>query len=242
MTLFRHITGFFFSLGTTLWLLGLLLVILFAGALIMPGRQEFQNIHSIPMFEWLVKQPLAITWWMWSLTLVLLVLAVNTIFCSADSIIRKRKVTRWLLLISPQIIHIGFLFILLAHLLSAFGSSQTFAAAGEGSLLKLSENNTVLHVRDINIYTGPEGHISGWEVIVEYLADGKPFRRDNIRPNKPSVQSGLNIIAKDFRASPHRAVLLQINREPGAFWALAGGILLIAGIVILVVLRIKMER
>ncbi len=242
MNLFRHVIGFFFSLRTTLWLLGLILGLLFAGALVMPGKEEFQSIHSIPMFEWLIKQPLTVTWWLWGLMGILTVLAVNTLFCSIESIVKKRKVTQWLLLISPQIIHIGFLFILLAHLLSAIGSAQTFSVAGEGSLLKISEDNTILLVKDISIYSGAEGYITGWEVKVEYFLNNKLLFADEIRPNEPSIRKGLNINVKDLRFRPHKAILLQINREPGAFWALAGGILFMVGIFILIILRVKMER
>ena len=241
MKIIKRLTGFFFSLSTTLWFLGLLLLLLFAGAFIMPGTQEFQELHSIPLFDWLQKQPLKITWWLWGLTGILAVLALNTIFCSIESIVRKRKVTQWLLLISPQIIHIGFLFMIFAHLLSAIGASQELVVVREGSLVKISDDNTVLKIEDINIKIDYYGYITGWAVSVEYLSDGKTFLKDIIKPNNPSVQMGFNINVKDIRAYPE-AVLLQINREPGALWALTGGILFMACIVTLIILKIKLER
>jgi len=127
-----------------------MLALMLAGAFIMPSQKEFETIHSTPMFEWLKIQPIAITWWLWSLIGVLTLLTVNTLFCSVESIIKKRKVTRWPLLISPQIIHIGFLFMLFAHLMSAIGSYQKFAVVQEGSMLRISDN-VVLKVKDINI-------------------------------------------------------------------------------------------
>jgi hypothetical protein len=231
-----------FSLRTTLWLLGVVLVMFFAGAVIMPGRKEFQEIHAMPMFQWLEKQPLGITWWLWCLIGVLSFLTLNTLFCSIESLIKKRKVTRWLLLISPQIIHAGFLCILLAHLLSAVGSSQTFMVAGEGSLVKLSDDNAYLKIEDIKVLTDTQGYMADWEVKVTYLFNDRPVYGDSIRPNKPSLRKGLNIIVKDLRKFPHKAVLLQMSREPGAFWALLGGMLTITGTVILIILRIKTEK
>jgi hypothetical protein len=68
------------------------------------------------------------------------------------------------------------------------------------------------------------------------------FKEDIIRPNNPSAQKGFNINVKDLRPYPDEAVLLQINREPGALWALIGGILFMVGIIILIVLKIKIER
>lgn len=146
ITLLKHLANFFFSLRTTLWLLGLMLALMLAGAFIMPAQQEFETIPSTPMLEWLKIQPIAITWWLWSLIGVLTVLTVNTLFCSVESIMKKRKVTRWLLLISPQIIHVGFIFMLFAHLMSATGSYQKFAVAQEGSMFRISDD-AVLKLR-----------------------------------------------------------------------------------------------
>lgn len=242
MSMFKLLTAFFFSLRTALWCLGFLLVVFFAGAIIMPGRQEFQALHSIPMFEWLHKQPLRITWWLWCIIGILAVLAVNTLFCSIESIIRKRKVTQWLLLISPQIIHAGFLFMLVAHLMSAAGASQRVAAAEEGTQVEISGNNTSIKITDIVIRLDYYGYITDWEIGMEYLSDGNVLLEDRIRPNSPSVQMGFNINVKDLRVHPREAVLLQINREPGALCALIGGILFMAGIVTLILLKIRMEQ
>ena len=49
----KRVTDFFFSLRTTMWLLGVLIIIFFAGAFVMPAHREFEAIHSMPMFEWL---------------------------------------------------------------------------------------------------------------------------------------------------------------------------------------------
>ena len=162
-TLLKRFTGFFFSLRTTMWLLGVLVIMFFAGAFIMPAHKEFETIHSMPMFEWLKVQPVAVTWWLWSAIGMLALLAVNTLFCSVESIIKKRKVTQWLLLISPQIIHIGFLFMLLAHLLSAEGSYQNFTVAMEGNMFRISDD-AVLKIKDINIQLDNNGYINDWKV------------------------------------------------------------------------------
>jgi hypothetical protein len=150
-------------------------------------------------------------------------------------------VTKWLLLISPQIIHIGFLFILLAHLLSAVGGFQRLTAANEGTYLKMSEGNFI-HVKNINILTNSSGYITNWAVRVEFIDGGKTIREDIMKPNKPSLHRGLNINVKDLRGFPQKAVLLQVNREPGAFWALIGGVLVMVGTAILIILKIKIEK
>ncbi|RJR18830.1 MAG: cytochrome C biogenesis protein ResB [Nitrospiraceae bacterium] len=242
MNILKQILNFLLSLRTTIWLLGISLVLLFAGAFIMPASEEFQLLHSTPLFEWIQNQPLQLTWWLWSLIGILAVLAVNTLFCSIESIISKRKVTHWLLLISPQIIHVGFLFILLAHLLSGIGASQGMTGAVEGSVIMLSGDDTELRVKEINMNYDSYGYLTDWDVSVEYLSAGDVLYRDMIKPNQPSTRMGFNINVKDLRPFPVEAVLLQINREPGALWALIGGILFTVGIVTLILLKIRMER
>ena len=241
MIIIKHILNFFLSLRTTLWFLGLLLVLFLIGAFIMPGNNAFQQLHSIPLFDWIQKQPFKDIWWLWGIIGVLAVIAVNTLFCSIDSILKKRKVTHWLLLIAPQIIHIGFLFMLLAHLLSAFGASQNTAVVKEGSMLKLSDKS-LLNVDDINIDVDYYGHITGWTVEVHYTNDNHVLQKDKIMPNNPSVFRGMNVNVKNIRPDPGKAALLQISREPGAMWALTGGILFIIGIVILVAFKRKVEK
>ncbi len=239
--LLKYILNFILSLKTALWFLGFLLFFLFAGALIMPGRPEFELLHSIPFFEWIQKQHVGITWWLWGVIFVLSILAISTLFCSIESIIKKRNVTQWLLLISPQIIHIGFLFMLLAHLLCGMGSSQGLARAIEGSMLTFSDN-TVMKVREIRIDMDKQGHMTDWRVDVEYLSGGKPFKQDTIRPNSPSLLAGFNVNVKDLSPYPQKTILIQVNKEPGALWALIGGILFMVGTITLLMLRIRMEK
>ncbi|MBI5408296.1 MAG: hypothetical protein HZA14_02915 [Nitrospirae bacterium] len=86
------------------------------------------------------------------------------------------------------------------------------------------------------------GYISGWEVTVEYISGGRVFQRDIIKPNEPSLRMGFNVNVKDIRGHPEKAVLLQISREPGAVWALAGGIFFMVGVITLIALKIRMER
>lgn len=241
MNVLKQLTDVFLSLKTTLWSLGLILIMFIAGAFIMPGNTAFQALHSIPLFEWIIKQSIELTWWLWCIIVVLFVVAVNTLFCSVESIVKKRKVTQWLLLISPQIIHAGFLFILLAHFLSGLGAYQEGVVAREGSVIKLTGSKTVLQIKDIDIRVDYYGYIKDWSVIVAYNEGGRNLQQDTIRPNRPSEFRGLNVNVKNLKAYP-KEILLQLNREPGAFWALAGGIIFMTGIVILIMLRIRLEK
>ncbi len=238
----KHIIEFFLSIRTTIWLLLVLIAALFAGAFIMPAKEEFQTIHSMPLFDWLREQSIGITWWLWSAIGILAVITINTIACSIESVIKKRKVTQWLLLISPQVIHIGFLFILLAHLLSSSGGFMGNVVAKEGTLLKMPLDNLVLHIKNINIDIDHYGYVRNWHVDVQYLSGQDKVISDRIKPNKPSLKEGFNINIKDLQAFPQKAVLIQVSREPGAIWALIGGILFLVGTITLIILKTKIEK
>lgn len=231
---------FFISLKTTVWLLCLVIAALLAGAFIMPGKAEFQTVHSEPLIKWLQAQSPGITWWLWAAIGLLVVLTANTLFCSVESVLKKRKAAQWLLIISPQIIHLGFLFILLAHLFSSTGAFKGHVAVTEGTLLDLGGSS--LRVKQIDIALDQYGYIRDWSVTVDYLANGAIVQEERILPNQPSVREGLGVYVKDLRAYPEKAVLLELSREPGAVWALTGGILFMVGIIMLVLLKMKRER
>lgn len=237
----KKVLDFFLSVNTTVVLIFLLIVSLFAGAFIMPVKKEFMTIHSMPLFEWLKENSLNITWWLWLSIIILGILTFNTIACSIESLIKKRKVTQWLLLISPQIIHIGFLFILLAHLLSSIGGFTGNAVLREGSFLKL-RGDLVLHIKNIGIDIDHYGYLRNWQVDVEYLSMKDGIIADKIKPNKPSLKKGFNINVKDIQAFPQKALLLQVSKDPGALWALIGGILFFFGTITLIALKTKIEK
>ncbi|HUO78427.1 MAG TPA: hypothetical protein VMU21_12715 [Thermodesulfovibrionales bacterium] len=237
----RAVIGFFVSLKTSLWLLCLVTVLLFAGAFIMPGEKAVQSIHSMPLLEWMREQPVKSTWWLWSSMGLLLVLAANTLVCSIDSIAKKRKVTQWMLLISPQIVHIGFLFMLIAHLVSAVGGFKTFAVAAEGTSLEMPDNS-VLQIKGIAMSFDSYGYLYDWSVDVEYRDNGQVLKKERLLPNKPVFLKGVGVYVKDLRAFPKKMVLLEVSREPGAVWALVGGILFMTGTIALLVLKMKREE
>ncbi|TAN44045.1 MAG: hypothetical protein EPN22_08330 [Nitrospirae bacterium] len=242
MTVLKYITDILFSIRTTIWSLWFLIAMLLAGAVVMPAKEEFQTIHSMPLFDWLSEQSFIITWWLWASIAVLILLALNTLLCSVQSVLKKRGVSNLLLILSPQIIHAAFLLMLLAHLLSSSGGFKEIIAAGEGAAFQLNKDGVVLVIERIEISADPAGYMSDWGVDIVYTSGGKQIKRDRIMPNRPSLYEDFNINVKDLRAFPQKAALVQISREPGALWALAGGVLFMLGIMTLVILRVKTSR
>jgi hypothetical protein len=237
----KKISVFFFSLRTAIWLVIALLMLLLFGSILMPLRGEFQSMSMVPLFQWMTGNSLAITWWLWGAVFVLSLLTANTLLCSIESVVKKRGARNWLLVISPQVIHIGFLFILLAHLLSSYGSFKGMTYVGQGTSVRLPNGLTVLF-KGINADIDPAGYIEDWSADVSYFRGNTEIASDVIRPNSPSFEEGLGIYVKTVRMEPFPAALIEVSREPGAPWALAGGILFIVGMSTLLILKIRREE
>lgn len=240
MGILQKVLNFFLSLRTAIWLLLALLFMLLYGSLTMPAKHEFSSINDMPLFDWLRNNNAGITWWLYGSIVLLSLLTANTILCSIESLIKKQRYKKWLLIISPQIIHVGFLFMLLAHLLSSAGSFKGTAVAYEGSALILP-NNLTLEVKNIMIDIDRSGYVTDWTANIEYLSGGEKIKEDFLRPNSPSFYKGVGIYLKHVQAYPVKAVLLEVSREPGAAWALIGGILFMLGAIMLLIFKIKKE-
>lgn len=241
MSLLKNALKTFLSLRTAVWLLLALLVALFYGSLVMSSGSAFQNLYSLPLFQWLVESPFRITWWLWLSIAILALLMINTLVCSIDSVVKKRGAGRWLMIISPQIVHIGFLFILLAHLLSSHGSYKKMAYAVEGSVLRMPDGPQVVFDR-INTSVDPSGYVTGWSANITCYRGGRVVARDIIRPNAPFFQAGFGIYIRTIRMAPYPAALIEVSREPGAPFALAGGLLFLAGMFCVLLLKMRREE
>jgi hypothetical protein len=218
-----------------------LLSLLFYGSVVMPLNPEFQSLNSVALFQWMAVNSFGITWWLWAAIGFISLLTANTLLCSAESILKKKSARQWMLVISPQVAHIGFLFILLAHLLSGYSGFRGTAFVYENSGLRLPNGNDIV-LRKIDVDMDRMGYIKDWSADVEYFKEGRSLRSDRIRPNSPSFQEGLGIYIKDVRPMPYPAAMIEVSREPGAVWALIGGLLFMAGMIMLLLFKIKKEE
>jgi len=237
----RNILSFFVSMKTAILLLFSLLFLLLYGSVIMPANEEFSALHTIPLFHWMKETSPAITWWLWGAVLILSLLTANTIVCSIESVIKKRRSRQWMLVIAPQVIHVGFLFILLAHLLSSYDSFRGTAFVYRGASLHLPNGLDVLF-DDVKTKVGPSGYMTDWSADIRYYEEGRLIGRDVIRPNDPSFRGGLGLYIKTVKSAPFPVALVEVSREPGAPWALAGGILFLLGASALTMLKIRIEE
>lgn len=229
------------SLRSSLWILGVLTGLLIAGSFVMTSLPEYASINDLPLFLWMTRSSPHATWWLWASVIVLGALAINTLFCSAQALITKRPGVRWPLVLSPQIIHAGLLFMLLAHVVSSWGSYKGVARAPEGATLAINDQLSV-KVKAIDVDISPEGYPLDWKADIEFLRAGSLPKADFLAPNRPAFIDGYGIYLKTIEPDPVLSAVLEVHRDPGAIWALIGGVLFTLGTVLLFRLKIMRER
>jgi len=99
------------------------------------GGAEGGSINDLPLFRWLRETPFVLSWWLWVAIALLALLALNTVLCSIESVRMKYRRTGFLILIAPQVMHAGFLLIVLAHLFSAWGGYKQVMPVQEGGVI-----------------------------------------------------------------------------------------------------------
>lgn len=234
--------NFFLSLKTTVWTLLTLVCVFFTGSYLMPAQRD---IHALMndrlLFEWVsevAKVNLGATWWFFVSLTGLALLTVNTVVCSIHAVRGKWSRRDFLLRISPQIVHVGFLFLLLAHLLGAGWGYRLSGALPEGTTVRVPEER-ILRLHTVNVETGEGGIPVGWSAAVQLFEKERLIASGTLGPNKPLFYDGMGVYLKSFGFDPVPHAVLLVNRDPGAVWALVGAILFMIGMVTLLVLKWK---
>ncbi|MFQ5560948.1 MAG: hypothetical protein ACE5FU_10245 [Nitrospinota bacterium] len=235
--MFKSFVNICNSIKTANLLLSLLIFFFIAGALQMPGNPSFDSLQDVKLFQWLEEKPLQTNWWIWGSIIVLGLLAVNTVFCSTTSLLKKKEKRNWQLAIAPQVVHLGFCFILLAHLLSATGSYRKSAVLYEGNTLELGQGTSVFVKKiDFQLQYGravdPKAHI-------QIQSQQAPVKTATISLNNPVFVDGTGIYIKNIFFNQGKAALLETAKDPGALWALLGSILFSFGTALFFLLKIK---
>lgn len=229
----KKIYEFLSSLSFGLWLTGGVMVLLGIGSFL--GEGEGGSINDVSLFRWLGETPVAISWWLWGTIALLALLALNTVLCSAESLRSKAGSSRFLVLIAPQAIHLGFLLIVLAHLFSAWGGAKESFPVREGGVLVFPGGGEV-QLLNLRMTTGPMGMPTDFSAELRYPT-GSGTASHVISPNHPLFFQGSGIYLKQVVLDPYRAALIEVHREPGAGLALAGALLFTAGNLVLLAVR-----
>jgi len=220
------------SLSLGLWLMGGVMVLLAVGSF---GGEDAASLNEIPLFAWLGAAPVSASWWLWGTLGLLALLVLNTLLCSVEAIRKRYGKSGFIPLLAPQLMHGGFLLIVLAHLLSAKGGAKQAMQLFEGSDLRFPGGGSVV-VEAIEVETGPQGMPLDYRARVRVVENGMTAPV-TVRPNEPLFHGGLGIYLKHAEPLPVPTAIVEIHREPGAGWALAGAVLFTAGNVMLLVVR-----
>lgn len=204
------------SLTFGLWLTAGAAVLLAAGSFL---QGEGSAINDIALWTWLTAVPAGESWWLWGTVFLLLLLAGNTVLCSIEAIRRSPRISS----VPPQLMHLGFLLIMLAHAVDARGSVKQAGVVREGSIIPLPSGN--LAVSRIAVRNGPMGFPTDYGVE---LVDASGAR-ETTGPNRPVFRGGVGVYVKQATDQPFPQAVVELHREPGAGLALAGGILFVAG-------------
>ena len=224
------------SIELCLALLALVCLVMAAGSFGLTGEYA-AAINAMPLLVWLHEVPVGVSWWLWLTLVFLALLVLNTLLCSSETLWSRRGRGGWLVLLAPQLIHAGFLLIVLAHLLSATGSSLQQMVVQEGSLATLPDG-VQFGVAGISVTASPSGMPTGFssELVTDLQ---NPARRVVIAPNRPWFSGGYGVYIKQAEEYPLRRALLEVHREPGAAMALAGALLFSVGNIVLLAVRSK---
>lgn len=230
--MFSRIYNFLSSLTLGLWLMGGIMVLLAIGSF---SGGERSTINQMPLFTWLGEAPLAASWWLWGALGLLALMALNTVLCSIETLRKRHGQSGILMLAAPQLMHLGFLLIIVAHLLSAKGGAKETMQVYEGSSIAFPGGGTI-QIGNIEVTTGPMGMPTDLSAAVRSFS-GPRQETATVRPNAPVFHEGFGIYLKEATVYPFPAALIEIHREPGAGWALAGALLFTAGNVALLAVK-----
>jgi hypothetical protein len=217
------------SLTLGLWLLCGVMLLLAAGSFL---QGEGSNINNVALYDWLLAVPLHDSWWLWGAIALLALLALNTLLCSIDSLRMKWQKGSFIVRIVPQLMHLGFLFIMIAHLQSAYGGFKQAMQVETGSSITFPDGSTVVFTDFVATYSRM-GMPTAYSATLECRSPGKT-ETAVISPNHPFFHLGHGVYIKDIAPPPMKAALVEVHKEPGAIMALTGGaVFTVANLVLL---------
>jgi len=233
--------NFFLSLKTTVWTLLALICVFFLGSYLMPAYREVHGgMNDRLLFQWVEESaadhPWATSWFFLSLA-GLVLLTINTLLCSYHAVKGKWSREDFLLRIAPQVVHIGFLFILLAHLLGAGWGYRLSGALPVERSAKLPDDR-VLSLDDLRPQIDDRGYLRDWTAEISIYENDRRVASGLLGPNHPLFYKGMGVYLKSFDQERPVAYLM-VNKDPGAIWALVGAALFMLGSGIILALKWK---
>jgi hypothetical protein len=228
----RKLYDFLISLNLGIWLVSGVMLFLGIGSFV---AKEGSAINDVALLVWLTQAPPGETWWLWITLGVLGLLAINTILCSIESLRAKWQRGSFLVRIAPQLMHLGFLLIVLAHLFSAYGGFKEGGPLPEGGSFSFPDGSRAELTR-LDVRIGPRGMPLDFSGTLNHFTPSGELKA-TLSPNNPYFYKGFGVYLKHVEPFPTKTAMVEIHREPGAGIALAGATFFTIANIMLIWLR-----
>ena len=215
---------FFLSIKTSLWLTGISIVIFLIGSVYIPRNLDvFSGINETPLFKWLSQNAgdLDKLLWIYILLVLMLLICINMFVCAIDTIMRKISWKVLVEVLSPQILHIGVMFVLFGHLISASTGYKQDIPMDMNTTLAIKGFNVSIH--NIEFLKKQDEDSTRWRIHLKI--------NDNLHllePARPSFYKGVGFFTKSVEQKKMRIIIGMVY-DPGVLWEIIGAVVFVIG-------------
>ena len=236
----KALLKFFLSMKTAYGFFFFFVVVMLIGSLSLPNNLAFfSGIDDAPLFAWLKEAgSFGTSWWIYLMVAGFALFAVNTLFCTGEVVLFGLGRRNLLLKLSPQIMHIGVLFIMLGHLLTATLGEKMDIDVRKGETAPVG-NAAAITLVDVRETTDENGYAVDWEATLQWVENGAASAPHRLRPARPLYFGAYGLYTKAVDAGPQASAWIRVSRDPGAPWALVGGLLLSLGAAAFLYARVR---
>ncbi len=230
--LLKTLWSFFSSIRLTIYLVLIFVLIAFIGSFIMQGNPLFEGMNHEILFKWLFADGInniGKLWWLYVLIILTFVLAINTVICNINrfsSLIKyKQKLhkRKWIEF-SSYLMHIGFLLVLIGHLIS---SSTGFISKGnilyESAPFKAPNMDYYVRLDNLKADYYEGGYLKSVESNLTVIENEKEVLNKKVEVNQPLSYKGIYFYQVDFGEVVSGANLLIGSANEGKLYSLGSG-------------------
>lgn len=219
------------SLRTIFTLLLLTLLTAALGSVMLPRHLAFfSGIDDAALFKWLSDSgQIDKTWWIYSFVLLFALMGASTAACTIDALIRIKDRRGYALItgLSPQVLHMGVMFVMLGHLLTAWHGIREDIKIDKAQTVSIGQTIS-MELVDVRAITDSAGNDLDWEA--KLIIGGAGIDKDAVlRPARPVFVEGMGLFIKSIDTGKSPSALIRVTRDPGAVWSLIGGVLICIG-------------
>lgn len=219
MVTMKRILEFAGDLRFAFWLILSAGVVMWAGSIYSTMNYTLINsLNGVPLAGWFSVQGienLSVTWWIPVLFLIFALLGINTIACTLNrvmALLPRRKsigLKRFLVLISPSVIHILFIFMLAGHLLSFTAVTQDRIPVTQGDKIQIRGAGSI-EVKSISYEYFPDSTLLRQRIRQVYV-DFNTENKDGVNFYKTAFMEPVfingNIIILDMEKKKQEQII-----------------------------------